>query len=154
LAALTALLEAIASGDQAAMHDLLVPDGGATHSRDGRVFHMRLGDEPARWVRGTEHKEERIYDPLVRVEADIAMVWAAYDFLLDSVVHHSGTNIVSFLKEDGRWRVCAIVDSGRTGSRPAGELQPHNPASHSLQSRRRQQPTVPSSGVDLSLNRR
>ncbi len=33
-------------------------------------------------------------------------------------VHHWGTNILSFLKQDGRWRVSAIADNGRTGPRP------------------------------------
>lgn len=50
LAVLDALAAAISRDDEAAMHELLVPGGGATHSRRDRVFHMRLGDEPARWV--------------------------------------------------------------------------------------------------------
>lgn len=47
LAVLDALAAAISRDDEAAMHELLVPDGGATHSCHDRVFHMRLGDEPA-----------------------------------------------------------------------------------------------------------
>lgn len=32
--------------------------------------------------------DERFHEPLVRVNDDIAVVWAHYDFLVDGVVHH------------------------------------------------------------------
>jgi Putative lumazine-binding len=117
LAALRALLDAISRRDKAAMREILMPDGGSTHVRDGRVFHMRLRDEPDRWAVGTARLEERIYEPLIRVDENIAMVWVAYDFLVDGEVHHWGTNIVSFLKQGERWLVSGIADNGRSGPR-------------------------------------
>jgi hypothetical protein len=62
--------------------------------------------------------EERFNNPLVRVDDDIAMVWAHYDFLVDGDVHHWGTNILSFLKQDGHWCVSSVADNGRSGPRP------------------------------------
>jgi hypothetical protein len=82
------------------------------------VFHTLLGDLPERLPEGTETLEERIYDPLVRVDGDIAMVWAPYDFFVDGKLHHWGTNIVSFLKREGSWRISGPADNGRSGPRP------------------------------------
>jgi hypothetical protein len=119
LATLRALLTAISDRDEAAMREILMPDGASVHAREGQVFHRKLADLPGRWlaVAGTARVEERIYEPLVRVDEDIAMVWAAYDFRIDGEVHHWGTDIVTFLKHDGRWRVSGIADNGRSGPR-------------------------------------
>jgi hypothetical protein len=119
LATLQQLFDAMANHDEGAMRETLIPGGAAVHSRGDRVLHTRLDDLPGQAAAGTERLEERIHDPLVRVDDDIAMVWAPYDFLVDGVTHHWGTNIVSFLKRDGRWRISGIADNGRTGARPA-----------------------------------
>jgi hypothetical protein len=100
------------------MSEILIPEGCATQSRDHQISHTRLRDFPEKMPGGTERLEERFYNPLVRVDDDIAMVWAQYDFLVGGEVHHWGTNILSFLKQDGRWRVSAIADNGRSGPRP------------------------------------
>ena len=118
LTVLHALLDAISDRDGATMQEILMPDGGATHSRDDLVFHMRLGDEPRRWLEGAGSKKESLKEPLIRIDDDIAMVWVAYDVFVDGEPHHWGTNIVSFLKRDGRWRISGIADNGRSGARP------------------------------------
>jgi hypothetical protein len=118
LATLQALLDAIADRDHDAMRATLMPDGGATHARGDTVTHARLSDLPDRIKAGPERLEERIHDPLVRIDHDIAMAWAPYDFLIDGEVHHWGTNIVSFLKVDGRWLISGIADNGHTGPKP------------------------------------
>jgi hypothetical protein len=66
-------------------------------------FHTLLRDLPERLPEGTETLEERIYDPLFRVDGD---------------KHHRGTNIVSFLKREGSWRISGLADNGRSGPRP------------------------------------
>jgi hypothetical protein len=67
---------------------------------------------------GTSTLEERIHDPLVRVDHDIAMAWTPYDFFVDGELDPGGTNIVSFLKIDGRWLISGIADNGRTTPKP------------------------------------
>jgi hypothetical protein len=100
------------------MSELLVPEGCATQSRDHRISQTPLRDFPQKMPGGTARLEERFYNPRVLIDDDIAMVWAHYDFLVDGEVHHWGTNILSLLKQDGQWRVCAVTDNGRTGPRP------------------------------------
>jgi hypothetical protein len=113
-----ALMDAIPPRDGAALRELLVPGGSAVRSRDDKVICTPLAD--FRLPGGTEALEERFYQPVVLIDADIAMVWTRYDFLVDGQVHHWGTNILSLLKRDGRWRISAIADNGRTGPRPEG----------------------------------
>jgi len=88
-------------------------------SRDHVVSRTPLGEFAEKLPSGPDRVEERFYHPLVRVDDDIAMVWARYDFFVNGEVHHWGTNIISFLKQDGQWRVSGIADNGRTGPRPA-----------------------------------
>jgi hypothetical protein len=118
LATLQALLNAIADRDPEGMSELLVPEGSVTFSRDRKISHMQLRDFPGRLPGGTERLEERFHDPFVRVDDDIAVAWAHYDFLVDGEVRHRGTSIISFLNENGKWRVCGITDTARTGPRP------------------------------------
>jgi hypothetical protein len=118
LATVRRILDTIAYRDKEGMSELLVPEGCATQSRDHRIFQTPLRDFPQKMPGGTARLEERFYNPRVLIDDDIAMVWAHYDFLVDGEVHHWGTNILSLLKQDGQWRVCAVTDNGRTGPRP------------------------------------
>jgi hypothetical protein len=119
LATLHALLDAIAARDAAVMREVLMPEGVSTHVRDGKILHVRFEDLPSRWTAGTVQAEERIGEPLILVDEDIAVVWAGYDVYVDGEAHHWGTNIVSFCKQDGRWRISGIADNGRPGPRSA-----------------------------------
>lgn len=115
-----ALLDTIPTRDRAGMRELLIPGGSAVRSRDEQVICTPLAEFPEQMPDGTTALEERFYQPTVLIEADIAMVWARYDFLIDGQVHHWGTNILSLLKRDGHWRISAIADNGRTSPRPDG----------------------------------
>jgi hypothetical protein len=112
------LLDTVAKRDRQGMRELFVPGGTAVQSRDHHVSITSFEDFPEKIPGGAVRLKERFYSPLVRVDDDIAMVWARYDFLVEDGVHHWGTNILSFLKQDGVWRVSAIADNGRTGPRP------------------------------------
>jgi hypothetical protein len=118
LATVQRLLNTVASHDMDEMSKILLPEGHAVQSRDHQIAHTELANFAEKIPAGPARLEERFYNPLVRVDDDIAMVWAHYDFLVGGKVHHWGTNIVSFLKQDGRWRVSGIADNGRTGPRP------------------------------------
>jgi hypothetical protein len=119
LATLSSLLDAISDRDSGVIREILLPEGVSAHARDGKIYHVRFADLPDRWTAGTVHAEERIREPLVRVDEDIAVVWVAYDVYVDGQPHTWGTNIISFCKLDGRWRISGIADNGRPGARPA-----------------------------------
>lgn len=57
--------------------------------------------------------EERIHDPLVRIDNDLAVVWAPFDFLADGKVDHCGTDLFNLIRIDGKWLIASVADTGR-----------------------------------------
>jgi hypothetical protein len=58
---------------------------------------------------GTTHIEERIHDPLVRVDNDLAMVWAPFEFRIDGKLDHCGTDLYSLVHNDGKWLIGSLA---------------------------------------------
>jgi hypothetical protein len=106
LAPLQALLDGLRRRDRAAMLAQVMPEGGATIIREGRVLHYSLRALLERtFPPGVI--DEQIYDPYVRIDDDIAMIWAPYKFFLDGKLHHTGTNIMSLVRQpDGKVAHC------------------------------------------------
>jgi hypothetical protein len=63
---------------------------------------------------GAERLEERMADPLVRIDGDIAMVWGQYDFLVDGQRRHCGVNHFDLVRESGVWKVQNVTWTQRT----------------------------------------
>ncbi|MEK6370897.1 MAG: hypothetical protein V4803_33445 [Burkholderia gladioli] len=113
LAPLLALLDGLRRRDREAMLAQVMPDGGATIIRDGRVLHYSLRTLFEREFPPGE-VDEQIYDPEVRIDDDIAMIWAPYKLFIDGRLHHRGTNIMSLVRQsDGRWLIAGHLDNSR-----------------------------------------
>ena len=91
LVPLQALLDGLRQRDQAAMLAQVMAEGGATIIREGRVLHYSLRTLLERPL-PPGVIDEQIYDPYVRIDHDIAMIWAPYKVFLDGKLHHWGTN--------------------------------------------------------------
>ena len=108
-----ALLAAIAARDGAALLAQVRPDGSATAVTD-RVVRRQGWAEFAAGIRpGPERYAERLTDPAVEVDGDIAMVWSPYVFTINGAVHHCGFDHFDLVREAGRWRVLNITWSQR-----------------------------------------
>ncbi len=115
LASFQAMLDGLGRRDKAAMMAQLLPGGTATLMRKGKPLQMTFEALTDRLSQpGPETHEERIHDALVRVDGDVAVVWAPFDFLVDGKVDHCGRDIVNLVRVDGRWLIAAIADNGRT----------------------------------------
>jgi hypothetical protein len=114
LAPLHALLEGLRRRDRAMMLAQVMPEGGATIVREGCVLHHSLRALLERpFPPGVI--DEQIYDPYVRIDQDIAMIWAPYKVFIDGQLHHWGTNVMTLLQQpDGGWLIAGHVDSSRT----------------------------------------
>jgi hypothetical protein len=114
LAPLQAFLAGIAAGDKAAMAAQTLPDAMITRVAGGKVtqkaLHALVDAMPAP---GGRKLEERIHDPLIRIDEDLAIVWAPYDFLIDGKVDHCGTDVVELARRDGRWLISGLADTSR-----------------------------------------
>jgi Putative lumazine-binding len=114
LAPITAMFDGMAKRDAAAIQRPLLPGGMLVLMRHGKptqlsfeAFASQVGKP------GTTKIEERIHDPLVRIDDDLAVVWAPFEFLVDGKVDHCGTDLFNLVRQDGEWRIASIADTGR-----------------------------------------
>jgi hypothetical protein len=114
LAPITAMFDGMAKRDAAAMKKPLLPGGGMVLMRDGKPTQMTF-DAFADLVAkpGKAQIEERIHDPLVRIDNDLAVVWAPFEFLVDGKVDHCGTDSFNLVRADGKWLIAGVADTGR-----------------------------------------
>ena len=57
---------------------------------------------------------ERIWDPEVRIDGDLAQVWAYYTFHRNGTFSHCGVDAFMLLKVGGEWKITQLADSRRT----------------------------------------
>ena len=114
LAPITALFDGMAKRDAAAMKAPLLPGGTLVLMRDGKPVQMTFESFAERVGRpGTTQIQERIHDPLVRIDNDLAVVWAPFEFLVDGKVDHCGTDLFNLVRTEGKWLIASIADTGR-----------------------------------------
>jgi hypothetical protein len=115
LSRLQALMDGLARRDKAAMAALLLPGGSVTLMRNGKPVQMGFDAFVERLsAPGTDTREERIVNPLIRIDDNIAIIWTRFVFVLDGKVDHCGTDIVNLVKVDGQWLISAVGDTSRT----------------------------------------
>jgi len=57
---------------------------------------------------------ERIYEPEVRIDGNVAQVWAYYTFHLNNTFSHCGVDAFMLLKVGVTWKITQLADSRRT----------------------------------------
>ena len=57
---------------------------------------------------------ERIYDPEVRIDGNVAQVWAYYTFHRNSTFSHCGVDAFMLVKVGTAWKITQLADSRRT----------------------------------------
>jgi len=114
LAPVKAMFDGMSKRDAAAIKAPLLPGGTMVLMREGKPVQITFEDFAARVGKpGTTQIEERIHDPLVRIDHDLAVVWAPFDFLVDGKVDHCGTDLFNLVRVDGKWLIAGIADTGR-----------------------------------------
>jgi hypothetical protein len=114
-----ALFAALAARDSAAIQAQGIDGGSATsvaENADGThiVRQMSWADFAAHIKPGPERYEERLTDPAIEIDGDIAMVWSPYLFLIDGKVHHCGVDHFDLIRRDGAWKVLHVTWTSRT----------------------------------------
>lgn len=114
LAPITAMFDGMAKRDAAAIKKPLLPGGGMVLMRDGKPTQMTFDAfADAVGKPGKAQIEERIHDPLVRIDNDLAVVWAPFEFLVDGKVDHCGTDLFNLVRAEGKWLIASVADTGR-----------------------------------------
>jgi hypothetical protein len=108
------MFDGMAKRDAAAIKAPTLPGGTMVLMRDGKPAQMTFEAFADRVGKpGKAQIEERIHDPLVRIDNDLAMVWAPFDFLVDGKVDHCGTDLFNLVRTDGKWLIASVADTGR-----------------------------------------
>jgi Putative lumazine-binding len=114
LAPIQAMFDGMAKRDAAAIKEPTLPGGVMVLMRDGKPTQMTFEDFATRVGKpGKNQIEERIHDPLVRIDNDLAVVWAPFDFLVDGKIDHCGTDLFNMVRKDGKWLIASVADTGR-----------------------------------------
>jgi hypothetical protein len=113
LAPIQAMFDGMAKRDAAAIKEPMLPGGTMVLMRDGKPSQMTVEAFAERVGRpGKTQIEERIHDPLVRIDNDLAVVWAPFEFLVDGKVDHCGTDLFNLVRKDGKWLIASVADTG------------------------------------------
>jgi hypothetical protein len=114
MAPITQMFDGMEKRDAAMIKKPLLSGGTMVLMRDGKPTQMTFEDFADRVGKpGTTHIQERIHDPLVRVDHDLAVVWAPFEFLVDGKVDHCGTDLFNVVRMDGKWVIASVADTGR-----------------------------------------
>lgn len=113
LAPIQALFDGMGRYDKNAILAEVQPEGSVALLRGGKVVRMTLAQFADHIKPSKDRIEERIHDPLIRIDDDIAMVWAPYEFLLNGKVVHCGTDVINLVRDNQRWVISGISDNSR-----------------------------------------
>ncbi len=118
LAPVQAMFDGMSQRNADAIKAAALPGATLLLMRDGKPAKLTIEDFAARVSKpGKTSIEERIHDPLVRIDSDLAVVWAPFDFLTDGKVDHCGTDLFNLVRIDGKWLIASIADTGRNTCR-------------------------------------
>jgi len=114
VAAVMELFDGMSKRDAELIKKPLLTGGSMVLMREGKPVQMTFQNFAERVAKpGTTHIEERIHDPLVRIDHDLAVVWAPFEFVEDGKVDHCGTDLFNLIRTNGKWLIASIADTGR-----------------------------------------
>lgn len=123
MAPVNALFAAFEAGDAAAMLRQVYPEARVTASglrADGASsVRQQSWTQFAGRVRPDGGFQERISDPVIAVDGDIAVVWAPFVVRIAGRVSNCGYDHFDLVRENGAWKVMNLTFSSRTAGCPA-----------------------------------
>lgn len=105
------VLAAISAKDSTAFMGLMAP-GARAYSVLNRAVRFRDVEVDARGLVQAGSQPaflERMWDPTVLVDGDLAMVWTPYDFWIGDQFSHCGTDVFTIMRTAEGWRLAAIA---------------------------------------------
>jgi len=116
------LFAALETGDSAAVLRLVYPDGRVTATGErasGSGLRQQSWTEFAQRVTPGSGFQERISDPAIEIDGDVAMVWAPFVVRVNGKVSNCGFDHFDLVRENGKWKVMNLTFSSRLTSCPA-----------------------------------
>ncbi len=114
LAPVQAMFNGMAHRDAAAIKAPWVPGGVFILTQEGNLSQITIESLANRIATsGTSHIEERINHPHVRIDRDLAVVWAPFNFFIDGKLDHCGRDLFNLIRKNGRWQIAALAATTR-----------------------------------------
>lgn len=127
LGVVNSLLDGINRQDAAAVHALGIDEAVLISLRHDEQGSPRIGfrkESETSFPEENRNMVERIWNPVVQIEGNIASVWAPFDFYLDGKFSHCGINAFHLLKIADDWKLSAttytVVTDGSCQVHPDG----------------------------------
>ena len=102
------LFDGMAKRNPSAIEAAAIPGATFVSMQYGALKQMTFAQVAQRVGRGTTHIDERIHDPLVRVDNDLAVVWAPFELRINGKLDHCGTDLFSLVQNDGKWLIGSL----------------------------------------------
>jgi hypothetical protein len=110
-----AMFDGMAHRDAAAIKAPWLPGGVLVVVQNGVLSQLTVEFWANRVATsGTTQIEERIHDPEVRIDHDLAVVWAPFNFFIDGKLDHCGRDLFSLNAKNGKWQIVALAATTRT----------------------------------------
>lgn len=123
LVPVNALFAAFEAGDAASVLRHVYADGRVTASgmRGDGASNLRQQNwtQFAERIKPDSAFQERIADPAIHIDGDIAMVWAPFVVRVAGKVSNCGIDHFDLVRDNGVWKVMNLTFSSRTTSCPA-----------------------------------
>ena len=103
------LFDGMAKRDASAIEASAIPGATFVSMQYGTLKQMTFEQFAERVGTGTTHIDERIHDPLVRIDNDLAAVWAPFEFRIDGKLDHCGTDLFSLVHNNGKWLIGSLA---------------------------------------------
>jgi Putative lumazine-binding len=114
MAPVQAMFDGMAHRDAAAIKASWLPGGVLVVVVEGNLRQITVENFANRVATsGTTHIEEQIHDPQVRIDHDLAVVWAPFNFFIEGKLDHCGRDIFSLDEKNGRWQIVALAATTR-----------------------------------------
>lgn len=106
------LFDAMRRQDGQAMRALHMPEVALVRVTENAAPTVQLGSPDAfinSIVSAPAEPRERMWDPEVRIDGNLATLWAPYDFHLGDNFSHCGVDALQLVRTDTGWRIASIA---------------------------------------------
>lgn len=113
LAPIHAMFHGMATRNPVTIEAAALPGGTMVLMHDGKTEQITWVAFAERIGKGKTHIEERIHHPMVRIDRNVAIVWAPLEFLIDGKIDHCGTDSFQLIRLDGKWLIANLTATVR-----------------------------------------
>jgi hypothetical protein len=122
LVPINAAFAAFESGDGAALLRNVYPEGRVTATgtrASSSGLRQQSWTEFARQLRPGSGFQERISDPAIEIDGEVAMVWAPFVVRIGGKVTNCGYDLFDLVRDNGTWKIMNLTFSSRTTDCPS-----------------------------------